>query len=148
MTPRPIGQLDWFDPPHLQEQLDGYICECGEIGAEVTIIPAPPHFAEIRCRRGHFIQWASGPKTPKKQKQTRRGKRMPRADDDYCDFCLKTRDMLPDGVTLEIRHRRDRAPLIDLGEPPDDDLGWICSVPCKGIELALRAWADHCEPAA
>lgn len=146
MTPPPIGELLWFDLPGMRRQLDDYRCDCGTEGAEIVAVPAAePHYAEVRCRAGHFVQWAAGPKTAEARKQTRRGKRRPRADEDYCDICLRTRGSLPEHVTLEVRHRIDRATLIDADELPDEEenLGWICSTPCKGIEIALRAGFDH-----
>jgi len=142
-------ELDWFNPAHMREQLNDYECWCGITGATLDIPATPPNFAELRCINGHRglkgPLWVAGPKLPAAAKRSRRYKRRPRHDEDYCILCLRTRAMLPDGVELEDHHAIDRATLIDAGKLADqpDQLGYICSTPCKGIELALRAYFDH-----
>lgn len=140
--------VNWDDQNSIRAELDNLQCPSGHIGAIAIIPGAAPHFAAILCADGdcgYHHGWLPYPPRSKNEEKLRRRSKRIRTDDDYCDWCLRTRDQLPDGVTLEIRHRVDRAALIDLGKPPDEDAnqGWICSAPCKGIELALRAYFDH-----
>lgn len=141
--------VNWDDQNSIRTALDGYECKyCGRLGALATIPGTRPNFAAIHCADGNcgrFQEWlAYPPRSKNEEKRKRRYKRL-RLDDDYCDICLRTRDQLPEGIILEVRHKVDRAALIDLNQPPDEEsnLGWICSLPCKGFELAIRAYFDH-----
>lgn len=139
--------LDYDDHDSYRTAFDDWLCPCGERGAYATTPGQPPHYATVNCRAcDRWLGWLPWPTRSRAEEKANRPRlRRVKLDDDYCDLCLRTRDRLPDGVTLEVRHAMDRAVLVDAGRPPDepDNLGWICSSPCKGIELALRAGFDH-----
>jgi hypothetical protein len=143
--------LDYDDHQAFAAAFASWPCRfCPEAGAHFIGPGTGDHYAAIYCLHcGKFLRWLPWPPRSKaEQKQKRRTVRLERLADDLCDFCLRPRAALPPGVRLESRHRIDRATLIDKGAPPDeaDNLGWICSAPCKGIEIALRAGFDYYGP--
>lgn len=84
--------------------LDCKWCNAEQINPIVQETPDTPHFAKLICPEcNRFIDWMGMPKNKDTKSHS---KFTPESlDIDYCEFCLRPREMLGRNETLDIHHK-------------------------------------------
>jgi hypothetical protein len=115
---------------------------CGHIGGSMTVVlgESGPHFARVDCKGcGAFIDWVSYPVGAPKTDR-RRSRRQLRHLGDRCEICLRHRDDLPAGETLQVHHVLEV--VADQGQDDPTNLRVYCSA-CHSMVNWIRTYFGH-----
>ena len=134
--------MQFLDKTTMTAELAIAACKrCGNIGASMTFVrDKGPHFARINCQNCNaFIDWVSYP-APTAKNNRRKSRKKLRDLGDRCEICLRHRNQLPAGETLEVHHVLEVA--ADDGTDAHANLRPYCSA-CHSLVNWTRTYFGH-----